>query len=109
MVGIREKRCRTCGVVKPVGCFHRGGYTKDGYQATCIECQQSMERKRCCCCKRILPRSSFHMHSGKSDGLQPYCKLCANDTRNVWKAKKAEEQARKNGKENDESQDHSGN
>lgn len=91
MVGITEKRCRTCGIVKPVGCFLYGGYTKDGYHTNCLECEQSTPVKKCQCCKRILPRSAFCRHSGTYDGLQKYCKACANNDRNARLARKAEE------------------
>ena len=39
-----EKRCKKCGLVKPIDCFYKASGAKDGYRGECIDCAKVVRR-----------------------------------------------------------------
>lgn len=87
-----SKRCKTCGVEKPLAAFHTSPRGRQGVAAHCRECAK--ERRHAYearCDKRLLPpskvcrwcgvdkpRTAFHRKKG-GDGLHSLCKACRSD------------------------------
>jgi hypothetical protein len=85
-----EKACSICQETKPAVLFYTRKYSKDGYNASCMECDRERQRrylerqktrpkvtpenKRCSACKRLLPASAFNTCNQRNDGLNIYCR-----------------------------------
>jgi hypothetical protein len=94
-----QKRCRDCGVTKPVAEFGRNRERPDGLAVYCKPCfrdrsNQYYEKKRaaqgrqvrrrlqvpgakrCASCDEIKPLTQFHRARSQSGGYNCYCKTC---------------------------------
>lgn len=99
---ITEKKCRVCGVTKPVSGFYKHETGKDGYRNHCIECvakrqkARALERKAkrraqkaledslkttrvCTCCGVEYPFDMFHKKEDGKFGISPRCKPCSSE------------------------------
>jgi len=89
-----EKRCCVCNRVLPLSNFYTRPGSKDGFNASCKECDLkraktyrlkkkdrpkiTSKEKLCKRCKRTLPSSMFHKNCDSNDGLSTYCGECKN-------------------------------
>lgn len=69
---ITEKKCNTCGLVKPIGEFHRKAYNKDGYNFQCKACkaQYVAERNKKLRGVTVAPPASKKKQAEKPAGLE---------------------------------------
>jgi 5-methylcytosine-specific restriction endonuclease McrA len=100
---LKEKPCRVCQTLKPVEAFSRSSTAKDGFQASCKECQRqygiknrankkrhdpdpNVTHKRCTKCSERQPISQFARNSLAPDGYQYACRGCqrAYDQARYW-------------------------
>lgn len=96
-VEVSEKECRRCGLVKPIGKFHRNPQSRDGHHGTCVDCAPqvtvTITEKQCSRCKQVKPATQFGRHRLTSDGLNSQCKECSTAQSMEWA--KANPEARK--------------
>jgi 5-methylcytosine-specific restriction endonuclease McrA len=84
------KRCKACGVEKPLSDFHKNPKTRDRYCAKCKTCRRQqhleyaaackaatpvLDKKVCLRCSIEKPRSAFYEGANKT-GLRSYCIEC---------------------------------
>ena len=69
---ITEKKCNTCGLVKPIGEFHRKAYNNDGYNFQCKACkaQYVAERNKKLRAVTVAPPASKKKQAEKPAGLE---------------------------------------
>jgi len=103
------KRCKTCGVEKPLGDFSTLGKNKAGearYRASCKQCTNEKDRKQrnggvdpgplnpcfidlaaglkdCTDCGKRLPLSEFHKCANAPGGVTGRCKTCKSARRRL--------------------------
>jgi len=102
--GVKQKRCRLCGMWKPESDFHKDRARTDGLKSRCkpcdTKCQRELRRKKnkftreylrfeerhrtfrgvrqklCGGCKRWKNETQFYRSRGARDGLGARCKEC---------------------------------
>ena len=102
-VGLKEMKCRICGLTLPIKMFNKNKERKNGYYNFCKNCQKNkikeiekrweQERnkarfefsldevleKKCKICGKILPVSKFWKRRASKDGYGHYCKECESN------------------------------
>ena len=84
---IKEKKCKSCGRVLPIGDFHKASHSKDGYYYRCKECKNNRIRckyiyemnkdsRECIKCRKIKPLEDFSKSTNKKNGRVSVCKEC---------------------------------
>lgn len=105
-----EKTCSICHETKPVVLFYTRKNSKDGYNASCMECNRERQKrylerqktrpkdvpesKRCSACKLLLPASAFNTCNQRNDGLNIYCRSCQNKKHKEFLRKASREKSR---------------
>lgn len=89
-----EKKCKTCGIIKPTKDFYKRYEALDGLSLSCIMCKQEkniiklkkeqiiVTEKECYTCKVIKPANMFRKNKYSKDGLYFECSACAIKRRN---------------------------
>lgn len=76
------KKCKICGVEKPLTEMKRRADAKEGYLRICKECHRQLPKeitvkeKQCSVCKVVKPLEEFYRGTSKYK-RQPRCKQCA--------------------------------
>jgi len=94
-ISLEKKECNLCNRELPIAKFYKNRRFKDGFNATCIECEKNRQKnyiykwkekfyeinkdlveKECIGCYRILPVFYFNKNKRRKDGLTSTCKDC---------------------------------
>ncbi len=99
MGSIPQKRCSTCGEVKPLSEFHRSNYHASGYKSACKVCRNTGVKAQpktilapdapriCRKCGETKDAREFDVDLHISSGRRATCIDCSRATAREWKAR----------------------